>query len=373
MKTKFKGMPLKTFCVYILGILGFFLVVYFAYHDCFLYKKTIAEVITTKVVSREESVDLNHNKDTLFSQKMTARIKNGQYKGRLIHLNNSYSSSGAFEQKYHDGTELFVSVQKDRTGLKGTIGGVKRDKEILIVAGLFIFVLLAIGKKRGLLSIISLAINVVLLSFVLDLYLDHRNASLLLLCMGAVVLFTVVSLLLVGGNKEKTYVAILATLIGTFVSLLIAYAVIQLTDGAGLHYESMEFVTIPHQQIFMAEILVGALGAVMDVAITLTSSMYELYERNKAISLKALTAAGRKIGGDIMGAMTNILLFAYVSGTIPMILLYLKNNSPLIYTFSVNLSLELARALTGSIGIVLTIPITLYLSRLFIYRKGDKR
>ncbi|WKB36578.1 YibE/F family protein [Terrilactibacillus sp. S3-3] len=216
-------------------------------------------------------------------------------------------------------------------------------------------------------------INVVLLSFILDLYLEHRSVSLLLLCMGAVVLFTVISLLLVSGNKEKTYVAILATLIGTFVSLLIAYGVIQLTDGRGLHYESMEFVTIPQQQVFMAEILIGALGAVMDVAITLTSSMYEIYDRNKAISSRALTAAGRKIGSDIMGAMTNILLFAYVSGTIPMILLYLKNNSPLIYTFSVNLSLELARALTGSIGIVLTIPVTLYLSRLFIYRKERGR
>jgi uncharacterized membrane protein len=74
-----------------------------------------------------------------------------------------------------------------------------------------------------------------------------------------------------------------------------------------------------------------------------------------------------------MGAMTNILFFSYISGTIPMVLLYLKNGSPLGYTFSMNFSLELIRALTGSIGIVLTIPITLYLSILFIFRKGNRK
>lgn len=135
----------------------------------------------------------------------------------------------------------------------------------------------------------------------------------------------------------------------------------------------MEFVTIPPQKIFMSEVLIGSLGAVMDVAITITSSVYELYEKNKEIARKDLLKSGKEIGGDIMGAMTNILFFSYISGTIPMVLLYLKNGSPLGYTFSMNFSLELIRALTGSIGIVLTIPITLYLSILFIFRKGNRK
>ena len=91
------------------------------------------------------------------------------------------------------------------------------------------------------------------------------------------------------------------------------------------------------------------------------------------ISIKALKTSGLEIGKDIMGTMTNILFFAYISGSIPMLILYLKNASPLGFTLSMNLSLELARALAGGIGIVLTIPIGLYTSIFFINRKKARQ
>lgn len=364
----------KQIFLYTLGIFCLCIALMVTNHNYSLYKKPIAEVVKTNVVEKNKSADLNHNKDTVYSQEIVAKIMNGKYKGRLIHLENTYSYSGAYDQKYTVGTDLFVSLEKNsQHALNGTIEGVKRDKQVTAVAGLFILILLAIGRKQGFYSIISLFINIVLLIGALNVYLALGNVSLLAVCMVAVVLFTVISLLLVSGNKEKTHVAIISTLIGTFVSLLIAYGVMQLTDSNGLHYEGMEFVTIPPQKIFMSEVLIGSLGAVMDVAITITSSVYELYEKNKEIARKDLLKSGKEIGGDIMGAMTNILFFSYISGTIPMVLLYLKNGSPLGYTFSMNFSLELIRALTGSIGIVLTIPITLYLSILFIFRKGNRK
>ena len=89
--------------------------------------------------------------------------------------------------------------------------------------------------------------------------------------------------------------------------------------------------------------------------------------------VKALKTSGLEIGKDIMGTMTNILFFAYISGSIPMLILYLKNASPLMFTLSMNLSLELARALAGGIGIVLTIPIGLYTSLFFINRKRARK
>jgi uncharacterized membrane protein len=107
----------------------------------------------------------------------------------------------------------------------------------------------------------------------------------------------------------------------------------------------------------------------MDVAITMSSSIFGLYEKNNHISIKALKASGMEIGKDVMGTMTNILFFAYISGSIPMLILYMKNGSPLGFTLSMNLSLELARALAGGIGIVLTIPIGLYISIFLVNRK----
>ena len=121
--------------------------------------------------------------------------------------------------------------------------------------------------------------------------------------------------------------------------------------------------------MFLAGLFIGSLGAVMDVAITMSSSIFGIYEKDPTISIKALTKSGLEIGKDIMGTMTNILFFAYVSGSIPTLLLYFKNASAFGYTLSVNLSLELVRALSGGIGIVITIPIGLYTAIFFINRK----
>ena len=214
-----------------------------------------------------------------------------------------------------------------------------------------------------------MAVNAVLLSFALDVYVNTSDISLLWICSISVILFTVISLLLVNGFNEKTYAAIVATLLGTFISLLIAYLVIWITSENGLRYEEMRFLTSPYEMVFMAGLFIGSLGAVMDVAITMSSSIFGLYEKDNNISIKALKNSGLEIGKDIMGTMTNILFFAYISGSIPMLILYLKNASPLSFTLSMNLSLELARALAGGIGIVLAIPIGLYTSIFFINRK----
>src|SRR5699024_9584287 len=159
---------------------------------------------------------------------------------------------------------------------------------------------------------------------------------------------------------------IIATLLGTFSSLLITFIVMTITSDNGLHYEEMQFLTRPYRLVFLAGLFIGSLGAVMDVAITMSSAIFELYEKNNHISIKALKTSAFDIGKDIMGTMTNILFFAYISGSMPMLILYLKNYSPLGFTLSMNLSLELARALAGGIGIVLTIPIGLYFSLLSI-------
>ena len=134
----------------------------------------------------------------------------------------------------------------------------------------------------------------------------------------------------------------------------------------------MDFLTRPYKLVFMAGVFVGSLGAVMDVAITMSASTFELHEKNNNISNTALKKSVMDIGKDIMGTMTNILFFAYLSGSIPIMLLYLKNGSPLFFTISMNLSLEIARALAGGIGIVLTIPIGLYVSLFFLNRKKAK-
>ncbi|WP_370569582.1 YibE/F family protein [Sporosarcina sp. BP05] len=339
------------------------------------YDRPIAKIIEINLKDSVQVVDMHNNRDELFTQHIIAQIKNGQEKGQQIHISNNYSTSGAYDHAFRVGNELFVSIDKqtkDSRDLTGSISNVKRDKYILMIMWVFIFVLLLIGKKQGFFSIVSLAVNALLLSFALDVYVNNSTISLLWICGITIILFTVTSLLLVNGFNEKAYAAIVATLLGTFISLLISYLVIWITAGNGLRYEEMNFLTRPYEMVFMAGLFVGSLGAVMDVAITMSSSIFGLYEKDNNISTKALTKSGLEIGKDIMGTMTNILFFAYISGSIPAIILYIKNHTSLSFALSMNLSLELARALAGGIGIVLAIPIGLYTSIFFVNRKRHK-
>ena len=374
--TQFKKWGYKSVFLYAIVALCIAASIFFVYYNYSFYDRPIAKVIQTNLAETTETSDMYQNEDRLFTQHIIARLKNGEEQGKLIYLTNEYSASGAYDHEYHVGNELFVFIDKttgESSHLTGTIKDVKRDKYVLIVAWIFILTLLFVGKKQGLLSVISLVVNALLLSKALDIYLKTSGYSLLWICSIGVILFTVISLLLVNGFNEKTYAAIVATLFGTLVSLVITYLVMVLTSEKGLRYEEMQFVTSPYRMVFMAGLFVGALGAVMDVAITMSSSLFGLYEENHEISIKALKTSGMEIGKDIMGTMTNILFFAYISGSIPMLILYLKNASPLGFTLSMNLSLEVARALAGGIGIVLTIPIGLYTTIFFINRKKARQ
>lgn len=369
---KYKKAAGKPFILYSILALCFAVSIIWVYHNESFYERPIAEVMKTDLDETTELIDEFDNEDRLYSQQIIAELKNGDQKGKLIHLTNEYSLSKAYDQEFHEGQKLFVSIDENKeenAHLTGYIKEVKRDHYVLMVAWFFIFILIIVGKKQGVFSIISLIVNAALLSYALDVYLNRPDRSLLFICSIAVILFTVISLLLVNGFNEKTYAAIVATILGTFLSLLITYLVIWLTSEKGLRYEEIQFITRPYKMVFMAGLFIGSLGAVMDVAITMSSSIFGLYEKNNSIAIKALKKSGMEIGKDIMGTMTNILFFAYISGSIPMLILYFKNGSPLGYTLSMNLSLELARALAGGIGIVLTIPIGLYTTIFFINRK----
>ncbi|WP_286182830.1 YibE/F family protein [Bacillus sp. ISL-55] len=355
--------------LFILFIVG---TVVFVHNNHFLYDRTIVKVLETEVVEKTEVINPLDHIDHLYTQQLTAEIKNGQEKGKLINLVNEFSTSKAYDHEFEAGDELFVDLDPTRadTGeLQGTIKDVKRDKYLMYVTWVFVLVLLIVGRKQGLLSIVSLVINALLLSCALDVYLNNANWSLLLISSIAAVLFTVISLLLVNGFNEKTYAAIIATLLGTFASLFIVWVVLWGTSEKGLRYEELQFITRPYQVVFLAGLFLGSLGAIMDVAITMSSSMFHMFEKNNNIPVKALIKSGMEIGKDIMGTMTNILFFVYVSGSIPILILYFKNGSPLGFALSMNLSLEMARALAGGIGIVLTIPIGLYVTIFFINRK----
>ncbi|QMT18029.1 YibE/F family protein [Planococcus maritimus] len=372
MKTRFKNISVLQLFIYGALLLSFLASVYFIQHNHGFYDQPIAKITEATVEETQELSDIYGNNDVLYTQHLEATVQNGEYKGRTLELDNEFSLSGANDHEYKTGQDLFVfidSASADEAALSGTIDNVKRDQYVLAITWIFVLVLLVIGKKQGFYSIVSLALNAVILSYALDIYIRTENANLLLIASVSVFLFTVTSLLLVNGLNEKTYAAIVSTMLGVFAALLLAAFAIWTSGGNGLNYEEMQFLSRPYEVVFMAGLFIGSLGAVMDVGITMSASIFTLYEKNPDISIEAMKTSGIEIGKDIMGTMANILFLVYISGSIPMLLLYLSNGATWPFSFSITLSLEIARALAGGLGIVLTIPIGIFTSIFFIKRK----
>lgn len=346
----------------IISILSF----YFISTNENYYDKTIAKItsITEKEDSRKDGTTQNVEK--MKNQQIKAVIMNGRNKGKEIQLQNTTSYSQVYDMDLKVKDEVFVNIEESANKQinSSTIIGFKRDKYIGYITILFIFLILIIGGLKGFRSLASVIINIIIFSALIALFLQGFN--LILIASIASILFIILSISVVSGMNKKSLSAVIGTMAGTVVSMLITAIVIKLTHSRGMHFEEMEFLTHPPTNIFYAEILIGTLGAIMDIAISISSSIMEIYEKNPAIDRKVLISSGMEIGKDIMGTMSNTLVFAYISGSIPIILLLIKNHFPLSYIANINMSLEIIRALTGSIGIVISIPITIYTSVLLI-------
>lgn len=336
------------------------------------YKQTIAKINKVSIKSSELNTNPLGINENIYVQSIEAIVKNGINKGKIIYLENETSTSNIYDNYYKVGDEVFVSINKIQNNkITGIINDVKRDKYITLAVLIFICLSILVAGKKGLYSVFSLVFNVILFSFVLDLYLN--GANLIIVTFLSSIIFSIISLFLVSGKNKKTIAAIVSTVICVLISVLISLLAIYLTNGKGIRYEEMQFLTKPPYEILIAEIIIGSLGAIMDISIAISSSINELLEKNTNFTKEELLKSGKKIGLDIMGPMTHVLFFAYVSGTIPMLILWLRNGVLVSYAFSVNWSLELIRALTGSIGIVIAIPISIYITVNLLKKKGDNR
>ena len=325
------------------------------------YDKTIAKIIYIKETPSKVT-NMNGDIEQIKKQQIKSIIMNGNLKGQEIELENSSSYSGVNNLNLKVGDEVFISTQQDTNNkiISGKILNLKRDKYVVYITSIFIFLILLVGGFKGFRSLASVIINIIIFCIIIKLFIHGYN--LIFISIIASLLFVILSISIVCGINKKTLSAVLGTISGTLLSMLIAVLVIQLNHWNGIKFEEMEFLTHPPEQIFYIEILIGTLGSIMDIAISISSSIKELCDKNPNIESKVLINSGKEIGKDIMGTMTNTLVFAYISGSIPLILLLLKNGFSIFYIISINLSLEFVRALTGSIGIILSIPITIYIS-----------
>ena len=328
----------------------------FTYNNYFLYKEDVVKITAVKNEEVYEKEGLNGEVEKYYNQEITAIIKSGEYKGKSITLNNTCSYSGVKDEGYKKGNYLFVSLSGSEDKLSANILSVKRDMYVMVLICVFILGIVIFAGKKGVLSIISIIMNIIIFTYALNEYVNGKD--ILKLCNLMIILFTMISLILASGINKQTVCEIISTLIS--VALIFIIYKITKENFEQPEYMMMEYITNPEHldHIFMAGVLIGGLGAIMDVAISISVAVNELINKDKNISVKNLISSVKEIGYDIMGTMINVLFFTYMCGTIPMLILKIKNGYKFLSIIKFQIPFEIIRFLVGAIGIVVTIPIS---------------
>jgi len=310
-------------------------------------------------------------------QKVKVKITSGEFKDKIILIDNSTTGNPAYDIWVAPGDSVLLIVEILAGDIfNGYIVDFVRDTYIFMLIGLFILLLILIGQKQGIKTVFTLGFTVLIIGkFMLPLLFKGYNPVWLALFTG--ILVTTITLTTIGGLTKKTISAILGTTGGLLAAAVIAIIVGILTNLRGLSGEEAQMLLYIPQEIefdfrglLFAGIIIGALGAIMDVSMSIASSMEEIQKIGTDLTVKALFKSGMNVGKDIMGTMSNTLILAYTGTSIPLLLLFMAYEQPLIKLINMDfLATEFIRAFSGSIGLILAIPITAMISAVLLAKK----
>ena len=304
-------------------------------------------------------------------QHLKIEILTGKHKGEVYTVRNTIELAIPYRLIFRLHEKMILQVDEDEE--TGKIINLKiyeraRDTKVYALLVIFAAALILVGKKNGLKALITLGITVGLI-FGIFLPCIIRGMNPILLALAVCSAATVITLLIISGNNKKTYTAIMGTIGGVIIAGVFAFIAGKVLALTGLGNEDAQMLAfipqhrkIDYQGLLFAGIMIGALGAVMDVAMSISSAMWEIVSVSPDISKKQLIKSGMNIGRDIIGSMSNTLILAYVSTSIPVLLLFILFSNG--FTEIINLELlasEVLRAVAGSIGLICTIPITVQL------------
>ncbi|MCH4123591.1 MAG: YibE/F family protein [Levilactobacillus sp.] len=346
------------------------LLVWGTQHDAALYRDPIMRVTQVTTGTSSKETDDFHNTDVQTKQTLHGQILNGQYRGRHLTITNTYSRSGAMDQRYRVGSQLFVVVHDHQDDhLTASAKDLKRDTPLVFMIWLVVGLLLLIMQFSGFMAFLSVAANGVLFLIAILLNGSTQGAQVLWIFGSLAVVFAALTLWLVLGANRQMLITLATTLGGTAVAIVVGLIVFHFTHERGMYYESMQYVTQLPRPLFLAETLLGSLGAVMDESTDIISSLFALKRERPELSAAQVFKSGRQIGSTIMGPLINVLFFIFVADTFPMAMLYLKNGNSWGYTFSMNMSMGVVQSLISGIGIVLAVPLASFLASRFMEKK----
>lgn len=322
----------------------------------------------TQIINVEEST-YSMGEGSLAMKKTTflASILSGENKGASVlavqHTDDLYAL-GPADVKQGDKVLVFPAGETE-PGADYIMSGHVRTDGLYILGGLFLLLLLIFGRKKGFNTLIALVFTLlsIFAVFIPSVLSGHNIYGWALMTGGFIILMTLT--IVYGINRQS-----IAAAIGCFSGMLMAGALTAVMSRAlaltGLvDDESVYLTMLPTERpidlkaIIFAAIVIGAVGAIMDVAVSIASALSELRRKLPDISAGELFKSGITIGQDMMGTMSNTLVLAYIGGSLSMTLLLTAYDNSLTELLNREMIIaEILQILIGSLGILLTMPLT---------------
>ncbi len=319
--------------------------------------------------------------ETISKQIVTVKITTGKFKGKEKVTDNMLTGNPAYEVFLKENDKVTIVVESKNPNPQSIedvdvyVSDIKRVGIIYLYSFIFIAFLIGIGRMKGFYSLLSIIITVVLV-FAVFVPLVLFNVSPILAALIISILSTIATMYLVAGVNSKSNAAILGTVLSLIFASALALLSIFLAHLTGFMGEESLFLymsrpDLNQEGILAASMMVAALGALMDVAISISSTINEIHVTDPRLTVFELFKSGMNVGRDIIGTMSNTLILVYLGSAMPLVLL--GSNIDVAKFFNLNqVAGEILSALTGSISLLACVPLTAIMSSYLIKRKQAK-
>ncbi len=323
--------------------------------------QAILRARVVEVVSQEKKTVLGTDTESTY-QTIKAEIIEGERKGEEVVIENDFLV-------LKKGDNFFLVYTKDINGFETySVRDIDRRPTMIFFGALFVFAVVALGGKQGLRSLLSLAGSFfVILYLLVPSLLKGYPPVLTSIVVATIILF--LAIYLTHGFNRESHVAFLGTVSAVIFTGVLAYLAVTFTRLSGFGTEEavyLNFATkgsLDFAGLLLGGIMIGVLGVLDDIAVTQAAVVSELFDSSPDMPRSQVYGKALRVGKEHVGALVNTLALAYTGASLPLLLLFSTSESSLSSIINQEIfASEIIRIIVGSIGLILTVPITTLLA-----------
>jgi uncharacterized membrane protein len=309
--------------------------------------------------------------------KVTANSGEEKGEGIIVDVDPQYNYN-----EYESGQEILIykEINTQTQEANYEVTDYYHQTGLIILFIIFSLVTIAIARKKGLNSLLSVVGSIALFYFIF-LKLVIIGFPPLTAVLIYVSVITILSIPPIHGFNKKSLSSIITIFIGYLLSIAITLAFKEVTQLGSASSEEFRTLTIIYpgidlSEVFIASLFLGAVGAIIDTAISITSPIFEAITKTAKTTFKQVYNTGMEVGKDVLASMTNTLLLAYIASSLPFLIMIALSHSGTENAFSelVNIdfiALELTRIFIGAVSLVILIPVVSSVSAYFFIKTND--